>query len=300
MSPALVLNGVTKRMANRVVVDNVSLSLDYGSVCGFLGQNGAGKTTTIRMIMGILQPDAGTISILGRGSAVEVRRELGYLPEERGLYSSMTVGNVLEYFGQLKGMSAADARLRGTELLDEVGLREHIKSRCGELSKGMAQKVQLLAAILHGPKLVVLDEPFSGLDPVNVEVMRRFILRMKQQGQTVIFSTHVMEQAEQICDSVFMIRNGRQVLSGSLNEVKATGAQSIQIDYDGDGAVLAHLSGVERVNDAGRHAELSLKADTDPQTILAALVGRLKIRRFDLCEPSLHEIFVRASGELPT
>lgn len=296
MPYALTLEGVTKRFGRTTAVDDLSLSIPTGSVYGFLGQNGAGKTTTIRMIMSILYPDEGRINVLGHDRAEAVKDRLGYLPEEKGLYKKMTAGEILTYFGRLKGMSRADAQRRARELLVQFGLGENVDSRCEALSKGMGQKVQILGTLIHAPELVILDEPFSGLDPVNAEVVRELILEMKREGRTVIFSTHVMEHAEQLCDSIFLIHKGRKLLDGPLAEIKAAGELTIRLDYDGDGALLRKLPGVTRLNDAGKHAELTLEDGTDPQKLLAKLVGKLTIRRFDLREPSLHEIFVRTVG----
>ncbi len=297
MQFALTLEGVCKSFGTVRAVDNVSLAIPEGSIYGFLGQNGAGKTTTLRMVMSILYPDAGHIRVLGQDQPEAVKDRLGYLPEEKGLYKKMRLGELLTYFGRLKGMQAADAKRRSHELLHQLGLGEWIHQKCETLSKGMGQKVQVLGTLIHEPELVILDEPFSGLDPVNVETMRHLILDMKRQGRTVIFSTHIMEQAEQICDSIFLIHRGRKVLDGSLAEIKSRGDRGILIDYDGDGGLLHRLQGVERLNDSGKQAEIFLHPDTDAQAILAQLVGRLSIRRFDLREPSLHEIFVRCVGE---
>ena len=294
--PALVLEGVTKRFGDHVAVDGMSLSIPHGCIYGFLGPNGAGKTTTLRMVMSIFLPDEGRLAVLGSPDAAAVKDRLGYLPEEKGLYKKMKVGELLAYFGRLKGLSAADATRRAGELLTRYGLGDWIQKRCEALSKGMGQKVQLLATLIHEPELVILDEPFSGLDPVNVDLMRDVILGMKRAGKTVIFSTHVMEQAEQICDAILLVNKGRKVIDGPLAEVKRGGDLAIRLDYDGDGAVLQGLPGVARVHDAGKSAELFLAPGGDPQAVLAALVGRVVVRRFDLREPSLHEIFVRAVG----
>ncbi len=294
MEYALALENVSKRFGKIVAVDDVSLRMPRGTIYGFLGPNGAGKTTTIRMIMSILYPDAGTIEVLGSRNPESVKDRLGYLPEEKGLYKKMTARDIIAYFGKLKGMPGQEAKRRAAHLLNEFGLGDWKDRRCEALSKGMGQKVQILSTIIHDPELVILDEPFSGLDPVNVETVREVILDMKREGRTVIFSTHVMEQAEQICDYVLLINKGRKVLDGTLAEVKATGDRGILIDYDGDGAVFRTLRGVHRVNDAGKRAELFLDDGTDPQVILEQLVGKLRIRRFDMREPSLHEVFVRA------
>ena len=296
MQDALILDGVTKRFGSVTAVDHVSLSIPRGTIYGFLGQNGAGKTTTLRMVMSILYPDSGTIRVLGQPDAESIKDRLGYLPEEKGLYKKMKVGDILTYFGRLKGMSASDAKGRARELLERFGLGEWIDHRCEAMSKGMGQKVQVLGTLIHEPDLVILDEPFSGLDPVNVNVMRDLILDMKRDGRTVIFSTHIMEQAEKICDAIFLIHRGKKVLDGPLAEVKAAGDYGILLDYDGDSDVLQQLPGVRSLNDSGKQAEIFLEEDVDPQDILAQLVGKLRIRRFDLREPSLHEIFVRAVG----
>ena len=301
MESALMLDGVTKRFGSVTAVDSVSLNIPKGSIYGFLGQNGAGKTTTIRMIMSIIYPDVGTIRVLGSANAESVKDRLGYLPEEKGLYKKMTASEILTYFGRLKGMPRAQAKSRSRELLQQYGLGEWVDQKCETLSKGMGQKVQVLGTLIHDPELVILDEPFSGLDPVNVEVMRDLILSMKRQGRTVIFSTHMMTQAEQLCDSIFLIHKGHKVLDGSLAEVRASGDGGILLDYDGDGAVLSGLPGVSRINDSGKQAEIYLTEGTDPQDILRRLVETsLTIRRFDLREPSLHEVFVRTVGIDPT
>ena len=293
---ALVLEGVTKRFGDFTSVDNLSLAIPRGSIYGFLGPNGAGKTTTIRMVMSIIYPDEGRLSVLGHPNAEEVKDRLGYLPEEKGLYKKMRTAEIIAYFGRLKGLDGPTAKQRAMTLLERYGLGEWTETKCEALSKGMGQKVQILATIAHEPELVILDEPFSGLDPVNVELMRNIILDMKREGRTVIFSTHVMEQAEQICDFIFLINKGKKVLDGTLAEVKSGHGGGIQIDYDGDGAFLGSLPGVQRVNDAGKTAELFLEDGVDPQSILKAAVERLTVRRFDLREPSLHEIFVRSVG----
>jgi ABC-2 type transport system ATP-binding protein len=296
MSSAIRLDSVTKRFGNVVAVDSVSLDVPEGAIYGFLGPNGAGKTTTIRMIMSILYPDAGRITVLGDASPESVKDRLGYLPEEKGLYKKMKTADILAYFGRLKGLATKDARRRAVRMLDEFGLGEWADKKNETLSKGMSQKVQILATLIHDPQLVILDEPFSGLDPVNVELVRNVILGVKRQGRTVIFSTHVMEQAEQICDYIFLINKGAKVLDGTLREVRQSGEKALVIDYDGDGSILHRLPGVRRVNDAGKTAELFLGDGTEPQEILKHLVDRLTIRRFDTREPSLHEVFIRAVG----
>ena len=296
MDTALKIDRVTKRFGDFVAVDDLSLEIPTGAVYGFLGPNGAGKTTTIRMVMSIFYPDEGAITVLGHPRAEEVKDELGYLPEEKGLYKKMKAAEIIAYFGTLKGLPPRDAKLKAKELLERYGLGDWIDKRCEALSKGMGQKVQIFGTLIHDPKLVILDEPFSGLDPVNVELMREIILDMKREGRTVIFSTHVMEQAEQICDFIFLIDKGKKIIDGRLADVRANETKGIQLDYDGDGSILHSLPGVSRINDAGKTAEIFLKEGHDAQEILDQVVGRLTIRRFDISEPSLHEIFVRAVG----
>jgi ABC-2 type transport system ATP-binding protein len=296
MTDAIVLDRVRKSFGDFVAVNDVSLRVPRGSIYGFLGPNGAGKTTTIRMMMSIFYPDSGSISILGR-NAEEIKDRLGYLPEEKGLYKNMKALDHVAYFGQLKGMTKGDARRRGRELLMQFGLGEWLEAKCKALSKGMGQKVQLLSTLMHDPELIILDEPFSGLDPVNTEVVRNMILDMKRANKTVIFSTHVMEHAEQICDHVVLINKGRVLIDGPTSKVRATGGSTIQLDYDGDGSVLKTLTGVTRVNDAGKHAEFVLDKQTDADDLLRQIVGKVKVRRFDTREASLHEIFVRSVGD---
>jgi len=292
--PAVVLDQVRKTFANVTAVDGVSLRVPSGTVWGVLGPNGAGKTTTLRMIVGILRPDTGSVSVLGESSPAAIKRRLGYLPEEKGLYRKMRVDEFVAYLGRLKGMSRTDARRESQSLLETFGLADWRREKCDSLSKGMGQKVQIIGTLIHRPELLVLDEPFSGLDPVNVELVRDLILAQKQASRTVLISTHVMEQAEQICDGLMLINHGRAAVEGDLATIRARAEATIVVDYEGDGSILKTLPGVARVNDAGRHAELSLLPGADPDAILAALVGRIRIRRFDTREASLHEIFVRS------
>ena len=301
MDHALTLDGVTKRFGSFTAVSNLSLEVPRGCIYGFLGQNGAGKTTTIRIVMSIFHPDAGTIRVLGHPDASAVKDRLGYLPEEKGLYKKMRTAEIVAYFGKLKGMDRSTANLRARELLTRYGLGDWLDKRCEAMSKGMGQKVQILGTIIHDPDLVILDEPFSGLDPVNRDVMRDTILQMKRDGRTVIFSTHVMEQAEQLCDAMMMIHKGRLAFAGTLAEVKAGRDHGIKIRYEvpngGDSAVLQKLPGLDRLNDNNKAAELFLQSGHDPQQALRWLVDHVTLRSFDVSEPSLHEIFVRTVAE---
>jgi len=297
MENAIELEGVEKRFGAKVAVDGLSLEVPRGCIYGFLGPNGAGKTTTLRMIIGIFYPDAGRLSVLGQSDPASVKERIGYLPEERGLYEKMRVRDLMTYFGQLKGMGTGLARKRASELLQRYGLGESADKKCQALSKGMAQKAQILATLIHEPELIILDEPFSGLDPLNRDLMRDLILQLKREGRSVIFSTHIMEQAEQICDRVLLIDDGRKILDGELSAVLSSAGKEIRLDNDGDGDFLHDLPGVARVNDSGKQAELFMEEDADPQAVLAALVAaRVRVRRFDLRELSLHEIFIRSVG----
>ncbi len=297
MDHALTLRSVTKRFGSFTAVDDLSLEVPKGCIYGFLGQNGAGKTTTIRMVMSIFHPDSGQISVLGHSDAQQVKDRLGYLPEEKGLYKKMKTAEIVAYFGKLKGMDSKTANLKARALLTRYGLGDWLDKKCEAMSKGMGQKVQVLGSIIHEPELVILDEPFSGLDPVNRDTMRDIILDMKNQGRTVIFSTHGMEQAEQICDYVMMIHKSKLQFAGTLTAVKKGRDLGIQLDYDGDGRVLQQLPGAKHVNDHGKHAEIFLETGQDPQQALRWLVDHVTVKRFDYREPSLHEVFVRTVEE---
>ncbi len=221
MTPAIRMTGLRKTFGTKVAVERLDLTIPRGTLTGFIGPNGAGKTTTIRMVMAIIFPDAGQLEVLGRASAFESKDQIGYLPEERGLYRKMRVGGFLQYMARLKGVAPAEARRRTRQWLDRVELADCYKKKCEELSKGMQQKVQFIAAVIHDPELIILDEPFSGLDPVNARLMRELIDDMHRQGKTIIFSTHVMSHAERICDHVVMIHQGRKMLDASLPEIRA-------------------------------------------------------------------------------
>ena len=262
-STAVQLEDVWKRFGAVEAVRGVSLRVPAGCIYGLLGPNGAGKTTLIRMIMSIFFADSGRIGLLDGQTALAVKDRLGYLPEEKGLYKKMKVAELMIYFARLKGVAADMAQQRAAELLQHYGLGDYQDRRCEVLSKGMEQKVQLLVALLHEPELVILDEPFSGLDPVNRDLMRDVILQMRRDGKTVIFSTHLMEQAEQLCDFVALINKGQKVVDGPLSQVLASGGCAAVLDYDGDGRLLRDLPGVVRVNDSGKRAELFLAEDAD-------------------------------------
>ena len=287
---------VNKFFGDQHAVSDMSFVVPEGSVYGFLGPNGAGKTSAIRMIMSILYPDSGRLRVLGNNQPEAVKDRLGYLPEEKGLYKKMKVQEIVTYFGTLKGMHRRDAARKTEGLLRQFGLEDAAGKKCEELSKGMGQKVQILSTLMHNPELVILDEPFSGLDPINVELVREIILDLKRQGKTVIFSTHIMEQAEQVCDAILLINKGRKLLDGRVSEVKGRFSSTLLIDYEGDPGALEQ-PGVIRVNNLGNSAELSIREGCDTQALLRALMNAVRLNGFALKEPSLHEIFVRTVGE---
>jgi ABC-2 type transport system ATP-binding protein len=295
MPDAIVLRGVTKSYDATVAVNDLSLAVPSGSIYGFIGPNGSGKTTTIRMIMHILVPDRGDIEVLGERSTRAARDRVGYLPEERGLYKRMTVGRVLEYFGRLKGADGPELHRAIGEWLERLGLREWAGQRVDALSKGMAQKVQFIAAAVARPDLLILDEPFSGLDPVNADALKDAVLDLKRRGTTVVLSTHDMRVAEKLCDRIFMIFKGRKVLDGTLDEIQASyGHDTVVVRTVAGPTILEGLPGVESVNDLGNEQEVRLAGE--PQAFLHALAARTAVSRFEIVRPSLHDIFVRIAG----
>ncbi|MGH8283213.1 MAG: ABC transporter ATP-binding protein, partial [Gammaproteobacteria bacterium] len=244
MTDAIAIHEASKYFGTHKAVNRLSLEVPSGSIYGFLGRNGAGKTTTLRMITGILDPDAGSVTVLGDCAPKSVRTRTGYLPEENGLYKDMRVLDMVTYFGQLRGLDRREAQSRARTRLAAGGLGERLDDKCNTLSKGMAQKAQVIATLLHDPELVVLDEPFSGLDPVNSEMVLTLIKQFKREGRTVIFSTHVVEHAEQICDAVIIIDHGERKLDGPLAEIKAQAERSVIVDYEGDPGAWQELPGV--------------------------------------------------------
>jgi ABC-2 type transport system ATP-binding protein len=296
MNPTLELRNLRKSFRDVRAVDGVSLAVPPGKIFGLLGPNGAGKTTTIRMIMDILAPDAGEVLIFGRHRRREDLERIGYLPEERGLYRKMGVLDHLAFLGELHGLRRRDALARAGRWLERLGLADWGKRKVEELSKGMAQKVQIAGTVLHEPELVILDEPFSGLDPINQGLFKDLLADYKRDGKTVVFSTHVMEQAERLCDEICLISRGRTVLAGELAAIKhERGANFYRLLPGGDLARLAGVAGVEQVTaGADGAARLRLAADADPATVLRALVARVEVREFASEEPALADIFVQA------
>jgi ABC-2 type transport system ATP-binding protein len=301
MPEALVIRGVSKSFGDLQAVQLLDLTVEAGSVCGLLGPNGAGKSTTIRMIMDIIKPDTGTVSLLGETDPDRRRDRIGYLPEERGLYRKMKVRELLTYFGALHGMEPRRARERARHWLERMELGAWGEAKVEALSKGMQQKVQVIATILHEPEVVILDEPFAGLDPVNVDLVKQILLDLRNQGVTLLLSTHQMEMVEKLCDSICLIHRGKKVLDGPLSKVKADrGIRAIQVEYDGRPTFHRDSSLVARAEDSGRFLEIFPADGVDPQRILEAAMREVRITRFEVMEPSLHQIFVetvRARGE---
>jgi ABC-2 type transport system ATP-binding protein len=305
---AIDIVNVTKRYAEHTAVRDLTLRVPTGSVYGLLGPNGAGKTTTIRMILNIIAPDAGAIHIFGRSSSDPALTErLGYLPEERGLYRKMQVRRVLKFLAELKGVRGSEADRRIDEWLARLSLKTPEKdwglSKIDELSRGMQQKVQFIGTLLHDPDLVILDEPFSGLDPINAQALKDTVVELKKRGKTVIFSTHLMDNAERLCDSVCIIARGEKVLDGEITSVKEQhGQRNIALALEGEdvqkvGAILRDQSLVKRADDSNRFFEIEMADGADPQVLLRRIVeAGASVQRFEMIQPSLHQIFLEKVG----
>ena len=292
---AVEIEHVTKRFGDLLAVNDLSLAVPRGAVYGFIGPNGSGKTTTLRMIMNIFYPNAGTIRVFGEALHGAATDRIGYLPEERGLYKKMKVRDILRFYAELKGRR--DYAKTVPEWLHRLQLEDWANQKVEALSKGMSQKVQFIAAVIAEPELIILDEPFSGLDPVNAEVVKDAVLDLKRRGSTVIFSTHDMSVAEKMCDYIFMIFKGRKVLDGTLASIQQTyGADTLRVSMDREAGDLSAIAGVQRVNDYGPFKEIRMDHGADPQQILAALMQRGGVRRFEVACPSLNDIFVRIAG----
>jgi ABC-2 type transport system ATP-binding protein len=295
---ALALEGVTKRYGAFTAVDELSFTAKAGRILGFLGPNGAGKTSTIRMILGLIAPTAGRITVLGSPDAQSVRDRIGFLPEERGLYRRMTPVAAITFLAGLKGVPAAEGRRRARAMLEAQGLGEAMNLQIRSLSKGMAQKVQLLSALAHEPDLVLLDEPFSGLDPVNQQALEALIRGLAARGATVIFSTHVMQHAERLCDQVVLLAEGRKVFDGTVNQARAAAPRTLMLEGDFDPAAVADLPGlgepaVEAREEGGVRVTAALLPGAPAQEALkAAFAKGLDIQRFELREPHLHDAFI--------
>lgn len=297
IGPAIAAHNVTKRYGSFTAVDNLSFDVQRGELFAMLGPNGAGKTTMLRMILDILKPDHGTIEVLGGPISDRIKDRIGYLPEERGLYRNVPVIEVLVYLGMLKGMSRSAAESGALALLEHVGLEDNVKSKVSELSKGMQQKVQLIATLLHKPDLVIIDEPFAGLDPVNTQVVKDLLFEMNREGVTIIMSTHQMHQVEEMADRLLMISKGQRVLYGKVGDVRQKFAKNaVLVEGEGDWAALPGVASVEMRN--GRAALLNLAEGITPDDIMEAMAVRAnyRVRRFELAVPSLNEIFIAVAG----
>jgi len=292
---AVELENVTKTFGAHVAVDDLDLHVPKGCVYGFIGPNGSGKTTTLRMIMNIFYPDHGAVRVFGEPVHGACTDRIGYLPEERGLYKKMKVRDVLRFYGRLKGGRAMNGEV--DEWLERLDLSAWANKRVEALSKGMSQKVQFIATVVSKPEMVILDEPFSGLDPVNSDVLRDAVLSLQQGGTTVIFSTHDMSTAEKMCDFIFMIFKGRKVLDGTLDAIQDKySLDTVRVRVEGPSDWLGSLPGVERVADFGQTQELRISETGDAQAVLRAISDRAAVKLFELTRPSLHDIFVRIAG----
>ena len=289
------LSGVTKTFGSVVAVDNLSLEVPKGSIYGFIGPNGSGKTTTIRIIMKIMYPDGGSLRINGREHNSHRLQNVGYLPEERGLYKKMKIGELLQFHGELN--NGTDLKRKINSWLARLDLADYKEKKVETLSKGMKQKLQFIATILHEPEIIILDEPFSGLDPVNAEIMKDVILDLQKKGATIIFSTHDMAMAENMCDYIFMIYQGKKVLDGTLSHIQDQyGSDTLRIQSDMGAGALEGVAGIEKVNDFGKLQEVRVASGIDPQKILADLLKKTRITRFEITKPSLNDIFIRIAS----
>ena len=305
MAAALTLEGVSKRYGDFQAVRDLSFQVEKGTICGFLGPNGAGKTSTLRMILGLQPVTEGRIEVLGAEDGRKVRDRIGFLPEERGLYKKMTPIDAIAFFGSLKGVPLAEGRKRARDMLEAQGLGASRNKKMKELSKGMAQKVQLIASVVHRPEYVIQDEPFSGLDPVNHQGLEQVIRGLAADGATVLFSTHVMQHAERLCDKVVLLARGRKAFEGSVDEARSSTARFLELEGQIAPAAVAALPGVGAVEtvsdvDGVRVLRAALQPGAEGQAALkAAFLGGLDVRRFELRQPTLHDAFIHLTGDRP-
>jgi ABC-2 type transport system ATP-binding protein len=294
--PVVELAGVTKAYESKVAVNNLSLSIDAGQMFGLLGPNGAGKTSSIRMMMGITIPDSGAINLFNRPFERKSLERVGYLPEERGLYKKMKVLEQLVFFGELHGLTAAEARKRSIDWAERMEIAEALSKKTEELSKGMQQKIQFISCLLHDPGLIIMDEPFSGLDPVNAVLVERTLLELKDEGKAIVFSTHRMDQVEKLCDSICLINQGQAVLAGKMREIKSAYERNrVIVEFEGSSAFLNSEEIAEARNFSG-HVEIKLKEHGNAQKLLHEAAAVATIYRYELVEPSLEEIFIQTVG----
>jgi ABC-2 type transport system ATP-binding protein len=296
MSNAISVNQISKSYGDFVAVNDLSMEVKTGSIFGLLGPNGAGKSTTIRMIVNIILPDTGQIMLFGRPMSAKLQERVGYLPEDRGLYKKMKIGEQLAFFAELKGLRRHEAQKRIDDWLDRIEMTQWKNKKWEELSKGMQQKVQFVSTILHSPDLVILDEPFSGLDPISAGLLKEIVQELKENNRTIIFSTHLMEQAEELCDEICLINHGRKVLGGPVREIKrGFGWRYIAIDGENYEPTLRNNSLVKEFMPNRDHTEIFLQDGADPQSLLRQLVGSgARITKFEMVAPSLNEIFIES------
>jgi ABC-2 type transport system ATP-binding protein len=289
---AIEIESITKTFNNFTAVNQLSLKVPKGSIYGFIGPNGSGKTTTIRMIMNIFYPDNGNIKIFGKKHTGSTHENIGYLPEERGLYKKMKVRELLQFYGQLRKTNHINSKIN--YWLKKLELSDWSEKKIEALSKGMSQKIQFISTIIHEPEIIILDEPFSGLDPVNADILKSAILELREKGATIIFSTHDMGMAERMCDSIFMIYKGNKVLDGTLTEIQDKyGSDTILLQTDAGIKALQDIPGIEKINDFGQVQEIRIGEDVDSQEILRTVMQRTKIYKFEITKPSLNDIFIR-------
>jgi ABC-2 type transport system ATP-binding protein len=294
--PVVELAGVTKAYESKVAVRDLSLSIEAGQMFGLLGPNGAGKTSSIRMMMGITMPDSGKVNLFGKPFERASLGRVGYLPEERGLYKKMKVQEQLVFFGRLHGLTATDAQKRAVDWAKRLEIDEALPKKTEELSKGMQQKIQFIGSLLHDPGLIVMDEPFSGLDPVNAKLLEQTLLELKDEGRAIVFSTHRMDQVEKLCDSICLINKGEAVLSGRVREIKSRYERNhIIVEFEGSADFLDSSEIAESNNFSG-HAEIKLKPHGDAQKLLREASAAARVYRFEMVEPSLEEIFIQTVG----
>lgn len=294
---AITIENISKRFGDFYAVKHFSLKIPSGIIYSLLGPNGAGKTTTIRMVMNIIIPDEGSIDVLGEKMDEKMKSRVGYLPEDRGLYPKMRVNELLLFLAELKGIERQEARKRVDVWLERFDLTGWKQKKVEALSRGMQQKIQFIATVIHRPDLIILDEPFSGLDPVNTKLLKDIMLDMKKEGRTIIFSTHRMEQVEMISDNICLINKAEMVLEGKLSEIKQQyGKNTVILDYDGDASFIKSLPEVEKIDDYGKFMEIKMKERSDPQDLLNKSVGRIRINKFEVREPTLNAIFIEKVG----
>lgn len=287
MERSVEVSHLSKSYNGQSVVNDISFDISKGEVFGLIGPNGAGKTTIIRMLLDIIRPDSGNIRILNDTLTGELKNKIGYLPEERGLYKKLTVMETLLYLGSLKNMKSKD---RVSMFLDKMGMFPHKDKKISELSKGMQQKIQLIAALIHDPEFIILDEPYSGLDPVNMKLVKDLIIELGNEGKTILISTHMMDQVERMCDRIFMIHEGKGVLYGSVDEIRSCyGKNTVLLEFEGE---LKNIPGVRKINNSGNYAELILEQGADPREVLKFLAAMVRVNKFEISMPSLNEIFI--------